>query len=51
MEEFRQILRDAIKNLERPIKKTDNKHFQAFDAAYNLALNDVISMVINKIPN
>lgn len=51
MEELRKILREAIGKLRKPINSEDEPHFKAFDTAYNLALDDVIYMVINKIPD
>lgn len=49
MEEFRQILREAVEVLRK--KEDENPHYAALDKAYNFALDDVIKKVINKIPN
>lgn len=51
MEEFRQILRDAINVLRRPDVDINNVAFNILDGAYNTALDDVIKEVINRIPN
>lgn len=50
MKELKAILTEAIGKLEKKTKETDDMHFQAFDMVYNLALKDVVSMVINKLP-
>lgn len=49
MEELRKILIDAINVLKK--KENDKFYYIGLDKAYNKALEDVINLVIKKIPD
>ncbi len=51
MDEFKKILTEAIEALRQPKNVDRNQMLQALDNAYNRALDDVIEIVIKKIPN
>lgn len=51
MEEFKNILKDAVRVLRRPERKGEDPILKAFDMAYNKALDDVVKQVIERIPN
>lgn len=50
MEEFKQILRDAIEVLRKPETEILPEYL-ILNKAYNKALNDVIEQVIKRIPD